>query len=494
MSFVGAPTASSAPAISAMATPEALSDDLSVEHWTTCSTASANTPQARLPAPLATGSKELRPLGGHWSLSCVALAVHLVTAVKLSLRSIPRLLSAVFQFFQGGSAADSEMMTWTTVRTWLMRLGLYTLRRSLERASDWAYLIDHTVQVGTLKCFAVVGIRLSRLPYPERCLQYEDLQVIALVPMAQSNAAAVQQALQRAALRTGVPRLIVSDEGGDVRGGIELYRHDNPETTTTCDVAHKGANILRRFLEADERWSRFVGLLGQTKAKLQQTILAAFTNPSLRPKARFMNLAAPLRWARWCLRALDGVPNKTKPLTNRQRAVVESINRSELEAKIGWLREFREAIEQWSEWHEVIQVVVRAVRRNGVQKETAAKLRVELGLMRLSLRGWDVAEAMLAFVVEQGLGIKDNERLISSTEILESLFGTLKALEQQQSESGLTGLVLALGALVSRWTQEEIDRGLSTTPWKAAQAWVDEHIGGTVQSQRRTLQTAFANP
>src|SRR5208337_225606 len=48
---------------------------------------------------------------------------------------------------------------------------------------DCAYLIDHTVQIGTVKCFAVVGVRLSQLPYPSRCLQRQDLVLIALTPM-----------------------------------------------------------------------------------------------------------------------------------------------------------------------------------------------------------------------------------------------------------------------------------------------------------------------
>ena len=124
-------------------------------------------------------------------------------------------------------------------------VGTFALLRPLEQANDWAYLIDHTVQIGTVKCFAVVGVRLSQLPYPRRCLQREDLVLIALVPMQQSNAVTVKQALEEAELRTGVPRLIVSDEGGDVRGGIEQYCGDHPHTSSTCDMAHKGANLLR---------------------------------------------------------------------------------------------------------------------------------------------------------------------------------------------------------------------------------------------------------
>jgi hypothetical protein len=382
-------------------------------------------------------------------------------------------------------------MAATTVRCWLMRPGLYALRRPLERADDWAYLIDHTVQIGTTKCFAVVGLRLSE--WPDRGLEHGDLRLIELTAMEHSTAAAVPRALGRAAGRTGPPRLIVSDQGGDVLGGIDRYRRDHPGTVATCDAAHVGASRLRRSLEADERWSAFVARLGQTKAKLQQTPLACCIGPRLRPKARFMNLAAPLRWARWCLRLLDGSRLGDRPLTERQRAVLEGIDAAELEARLGWLREYRQAVAEWSQWHEVIQAVVRQVRRHGIDRDTVAELRRRLDAMELGATSRGVAEAMIDFIAAQAWVARlGGERLIGSTEVLESLFGGLKGLQGQQSDSGLTGLMLVLGALVGRWEPEEIERGLEATPWKAVESWVEEQIGLTVQSRRRTLQAIFA--
>jgi len=449
-------------------------------------------PREQLPAVVPPQFAAPAPVSGHWPIRCIALAVHLVTAVKLSLRAAPRVLTAVLGFFSG--CAAGRVMAWTTVRGWLMRLGWYALHRTLERAGDWAYLIDHTVQIGVVKCFAVVGIRLSRLPYPARCLQLEDLTLIALEPMPHSTAAAVEKALGEAALRTGVPRLIVSDEGTDVRGGIERYRdahHD--QTVATCDLAHKGANLLRKLLEADELWPGYAARLGTTKAKLQQTSLACFASPTLRPKARFMNLAAPLRWARWCLRALDQPWPVEPTVSERQQSVLATIDREQLEARLGWLRDYREAIERWSQWHEVIQVVVRHVRRHGIERNTVATLRGRLAQLNLLPSAQAAAEAMIGFVADQATVLRSGvERLIASTEILESLFGNLKNLEQQQSQSGLTGLMLAMGAMVSTWTDQDIDEAFRATPLKAVETWIDNHLGPTVQSQRGVLQAIFS--
>ncbi len=114
-----------------------------------------------LPATVSTRSTLPCPVGSHWPVWCVALAVRLVTAVKLSLRSTPRVLETVFGFLLGRTT-KAAVMVWTTVRCWLMRLGLYALLRPLKEADDWAYLIDHTVQIGEVKCFAVVGVQAAQ--------------------------------------------------------------------------------------------------------------------------------------------------------------------------------------------------------------------------------------------------------------------------------------------------------------------------------------------
>ena len=164
--------------------------------------------------------------------------------------------------------------------------------------------------------------------------------------MPHSTAAAVEQALEEAALRTGVPRLIVSDEGGDVRGGIERYREDHPHTSSTCDMAHKGANLLRKLLEADERWPGFVAHLGQTKAKLQQTPLACCVRPSTSPQGAVHEFGGSAPVGAVVPAGPRPALARKRALSDRQRTVLAKIDREQLEAKLGWLRDYREAIER----------------------------------------------------------------------------------------------------------------------------------------------------
>ena len=126
--------------------------------------------------------------------------------------------------------------------------------------------------------------------------------------------------------------------------------------------------------------------------------------------------------------------------------MLATIDRKQLEAKLGWLRDYRQAIDEWSQWHEVIQVVVRQARRHGIDRDSVAELQRQFTAMKLSPSGQETAEAMMEFIAEQAWVARvGGELLIVSTEILESLFGAYKNLEGQQSESGVTGLMLVVG-------------------------------------------------
>src|SRR5208337_2480304 len=90
-----------------------------------------------------------------------------------------------------------------------------------------------------------------------------------------------------------------------------------------------------------------------------------------------------------------------------------------------------------------------------------------------------------AFVRGQSQAAQLGERLVGSTEVLESVFGKWKMLEHQESLSGVTSLILSLGSLVGQWPLSRIKAALEATPVKHVVNWCREHLPPTVQSQRR---------
>src|SRR5438876_8516964 len=109
------------------------------------------------------------PAGHGYDRNVICLFLRLVMS-GVSLRGVPRVLTVIAEAF----CCPLEIPHWTTGRLWLMRLGLGLLTMDLEKANDWAWLVDHSVQIGQDKCLVILGIRLPHLPAPGECLQHQD--------------------------------------------------------------------------------------------------------------------------------------------------------------------------------------------------------------------------------------------------------------------------------------------------------------------------------
>lgn len=364
---------------------------------------------------------------------------------------------------------------WSTGRLWLLRLGYYKLTRVKQWADDWVWLIDHSQQIGKEKVLVVLGLRLSQLPPQGECLCYEDLELIDLIPVRQSNKRIVDEQLEANVSKTGVPRAIIRDDGGDLTGGAKLFCSRHPETCHIYDVKHKTAALLRRRLRNDDRWKALTSRAAQIKTQLQLTDVAFLVPPNQRSKGRYMNLEELVGWGMKTLEILDQPPP----------SVLKYCPAMRLEQQFGWLRDYREAITEWSEQLVLTRAAEQFVRTQGLYQGAAIDLARVLQPCAQNERSRLLRDELIAFVASESSKAKPGERLPGSTEILESSFGKLKSLERDQCKSGFTGLLLSLGAIVSKTSTDVIRKAMERTNTKDVLLWCREKLGATVQSKRR---------
>lgn len=365
----------------------------------------------------------------------------------------------------------------TTVRLWLMRLGYYKLHRPKEQASDWVWIIDHSNQIGQEKCFVILGVRLAHLPPPgpEFPLSLPQMEPIELEPVTTSDKEVVYRQLQDNVAKTGVPRAIISDHGGDLAGGIELFRQAHPETVDVYDLSHKAACLLKARLERDEQWKEFAAKAGQTKCSIQQTEWAFLNPPSQRVKARSMNLGPLIAWGVSTLAILD----------NPAPEVLNHGTKERLVEKLGWLREFREELRGWSELQLTINAALEFGRTQGLSHGAAKDLRKQLRKLPLGKTAAQLRDDLIKFVAQQARRLKPGERIPLTSEVIESTFGKYKIVEREQSRGGFTSLLLALAACVAERTQEVVHEALQKTKTVDVIAWIKTRLGQTVGSKRR---------
>jgi hypothetical protein len=361
---------------------------------------------------------------------------------------------------------DVATPSFGAVRSWLLRLGCAALLESLP-GSEWVWLIDHTVQIGASKLLVIVGCPLADVPR-DRPLRQNDLHLVHLSLMEHSTKEAVAAELEQAALRTGIPRQIASDEGSDLDGGVKLLQQRQAEIAHVHDLAHQAANVLKCRWSKDPRWSELVSRLAQAAAKLRQTRAAHLLPPTVRPKARFMNVGPTLRFARRVLQLLDA-----------------STSSARVEDHYGWLRAYRAAVANWTSEQAVAESTVRHVRTHGVTRDTAAKLDRLWSAQELTPGASEVAARLRASVAAEATQAKPGETLVGSTEVLESIFGKLKRLEGSYAGDGFTSLALVLGAIVGDRTEEQVQQALDTVPKKVVATCTRRLLGTTVHQLRR---------
>jgi hypothetical protein len=419
----------------------------------------------------------LVPAHHQYSVGTIGLFLRLVLTVATSLRCASRVLALWGEVRERPEAVPA----WETGRWWVLRVGYYKLTRPKEQAEDWVWIVDHTAQVGTRKCLVILGLRLSALPAPGQCLRHADVEPLVLEPVVKSNGEIVYQQLEATRKKTGVPREIISDHGGDVKAGVDRFCAAHPTTAAIYDIKHKTATVLQQELEEDPAWREFTQLCQQTKHQVQQTALAFLMPPNQRTKARWLNVDILVRWSSKALAFLDTPPLERTP----------SCDGTRLEEKFGWLLRFRPQVQLWSEFLQVIALTEHVVRTQGLERGTPKQLRQLLAPLVLSPRAARVRAHLLAFVSEAAVQAHPRERLLGSSEVIESVLGKFKRLEATQSKSGFTGLLLTLGAMVAQTTHAVIHKALETVPTKRVLEWCQKTLGTSLQAERRN---AFAVP
>ena len=289
----------------------------------------------------------------------------------------------------------------------MLRLGYAGLTRPLSPKHRWAWLIDQTMQIGTHKRFVIVGVPLDQAPFAVRPLKSRDLHLIAMTPMLESNQRLIDEHMEQSVARTGTPRQIACDGAADLHKGIERFQQRHPRTVAVTDAANHAANLLKHFWEKDPRWQEDTRRLAATAAAIRQPTLAWLLPPRLRNKARFMSVGVFVHFGRLLLARLQAAPE------------------AEVVRGYGWVAGFAEELAAWHEQCTLVQVFLRQVRVEGLFAHAVAEWKEAWGPWAdegspttRALRG-----RLRAYVAAGSRGLPAHERLLGSTEVLESTSG-----------------------------------------------------------------------
>jgi hypothetical protein len=393
----------------------------------------------------------------------------------VSFRGVTAILKILRDFFP----QIQKVPVFTTVRLWVIRYGLYKLNMFLERAHDWAIILDHTIQIGQLKVLIVLGLRLSNLP-KDRALALGDVQPLLVLPMKSSTGARIKQVLDSVKEKYGSIRLTVADGGPDIKLGIKLFMSENKQVDYVPDIVHTLGHLLNSELSNNSSWQLLNKKSSVRRIKLLQSQYAHLIPPQRRDKARYLNLEELIKWAK-------------RVLASFTSSEISEEDREGLIKHFSWIYDIKTDIIYFEELWNIVAITRDLIRTKDINSNSGEELASLLRSLSLSKRALQFATKVLDFVLIQSSKAEPGERLLGSTEVIESLIGTLKQRLNSQSRSGFTGSVLMTSTLVGEVNVIMTREAMESISVKEVLDWAAAFIGDTIQKKRREFQESSKN-
>src|SRR5262249_53929101 len=180
---------------------------------------------------------------------------------------------------------------------------------------------------------------------------------------------------------------------------------------------------------------------------------------------------------RWGCRLLD--------YTEQWEAKHAEISAERLAEQYGWIRDFRDSLQGWGELLQIVKTVERFVRSHWLSRGCYHALTPLLTPLAHTERGRQISHRLLTFVRLESAKAAPKESLVGIIEVIEPAFGKQKRIENHQANSGFTGLILTLSAMVADTTQEVIHKALETASTSQVRQWCQQYLGPSIQAQRQ---------
>ena len=384
----------------------------------------------------------------------------------LSLRGTGRALTLFSAWLDGGVPCH------VVVQNWIMRLGIYRLRKPPEKRKDWIFILDHTIDYGTKKCLVVLGVTAEEFVKKKCRLSHEDMTVLDISIMEKATAASVEETLRRVAEKTGTPVQIVSDKGSNIKKGVADFIGKNSGTRHTYDVTHKAAILMKHHLENDSRWKALTRKMWMAKRDILFTPLGFMAPPKPKDKARWLNLDIYMNWLG---KALDF--RKSKADAGEAKLFDE---------KLGWIGQFTSSLLEWRSMLDMLDLLKIEIKKNGFRKDTPLRFeKLSLGIVLSTKRLRTLKKEIMDYIEGETAGIGDEQILLGSSDIIESVFGRYKWFSGKTPMKEVGRAVLAIPVFTGKFEAAEVKFAMESVSAKDVDDWLRQNIGESFFSKRK---------
>src|SRR3989454_663719 len=383
----------------------------------------------------------------------VGLALNLFLEARISFRAVCRVL-ALLASDLGIKRAPCPQ----TVINWIIRLSIVRIEcarglRGLPLAqapfsNGLIWMIDVSIGLGSGKILAVLAIDAHHHQLLGAASALELVHCIGVSVGESWTGEAIADVLDRLIAQMGRPAAYLKDGGSDLHKAADVLEARGLGSPCIDDISHAAAGMLKHYDQYHPAFERFLSACGRVSGKLKQPILACLAPPTVRTKARFMNVHRLFTWAERLLRLSPPGGAKTGSLLARLRSCLDE------------LPACKDLIKRFCADAQGLRECQKIVKTKGLCHDTLAQCQPLISEMpsaplRLEFAAYLVSQLATA----KTLGL-DHVGLPISSDAIESLFGVAKRHGVGQTQDAAR-IALRLPAFCGAPTREEAQEVLA---------------------------------
>ncbi len=348
-----------------------------------------------------------------------------------------------------------------TILIWAKKTGVYFLNSQKEKFDDWVILIDESVEFGNDKLLVLLGIREAHIDF-SRPLNYQDMTCLKLIASSSWTGEQINEVIHELTSEIGNIKYAVADMGNAIKKALRLAPIPHVH-----DINHKLSWFIKELVKDDTDFHAYTKKLARLRGSMPLSKVSYILPPQQRAHSRFMNL---------------------KPIFDWGESILELIENNGLGAlekeKLDNIKEHKKLIRQMAELIRLANKTQEIIKNNGLTETTKKDCIALFDKVDDSktLQFRDMINTF--FTTTIGL-IKNTDKILCSSDILESSFGKYKNYISNNKSVGITDLSLTIPAFLGKHENEEITKALENVKTQDIKLWGKTNLGESLTKKRQ---------
>ncbi len=396
----------------------------------------------------------------------------------LKFRSLDKECKIRAEIIEGYNETPSHV----TIRNWTLKIGYNELIRQKEKANDWITLLDHSIQFGQEKTFTILGIREKDFLKLERPLEYTDLTPLLIKSAKTWNGELVAIEIKKLKEELGIT-YAVGDYGSDLKKGLRLCG-----ITHMHDLSHLISLIIEKIYNKDYKYKKLKKAMSLMRNKFIQTNIASIVPPKGRKKSEYQSFDKIIKWAEKSLVLLN-ITLQDKAKTKELEKEFDNKVLQRMKKELSWLNGYEKLITELSKINTVVKEIEKDMKHNGFSLISLKN--AENSLRKLKGKNGNIFKTIfLNKLREQFELLPKKEKILFSSDILESTFGKFKNRVSENPMASATTLMLMIAAFTCNLTKEKVKECMENVKLSDIEEWTKNNVGISLHKQRSVLLPA----